>query len=62
MGLTAANTYYLEDYKFVKETGATGRFGYVLSRLIPSVFFYFFFLFAVCGFNFEKMRALFNAN
>jgi hypothetical protein len=61
MGIMAVNTYYLEDYKFVQEAGSTGRLGYVLSRLIPSVFFFFLFLFAVCGFNVDKMRALFNA-
>jgi hypothetical protein len=61
MALIAANTYYLEDYKFIQEAGSGGRVGYVLTRIIPSVFFYFFFLFAVCGFNFDKMKALFNA-
>jgi hypothetical protein len=60
MGIIAVNTYYLDDYKFVQEAGSTGRIGYVISRLIPSIFFYFLFLFLVYGFNFEKMRSLFN--
>ena len=60
MAVITANTYFLEDYKFVQESSTTGRIGYVLTRLVPFTFLYFFFLFAVYGFKFDKMRTLFN--
>lgn len=60
VAVITTNTYFLEDYKFVKESGTSGRIGFVLARLVPFTFLYFFFLFAVYGFNFDKMRTLFN--
>jgi len=59
MIVLSLTTHFLEELQLpLKESGSVGKISYIITRLIPFTVMYFLFLFAVHGFNFEKMRNL----
>lgn len=55
------SSYFLEEYKMkFKETGTSMRVIYTIRFIISFTFFYFFFLSLIYGFDFSKIKNLFN--